>query len=90
MRPGQRPGESREVPHRFHRGNLGVRRSPGADFADEDHSAGEQREIIIGHSPAKRLLLVCFTERADGRVRIISTRRATRKERHDYEDYISP
>jgi hypothetical protein len=47
-------------------------------FADEDHSAEEEREIIIGHSPAKRLLLVCFTERADGRVRIISARRATK------------
>ena len=59
-------------------------------FADEDHSAEEQREIIIGHSRAKRLLLVCFTERADGRVRIISVRRATRKERLDYEDHITP
>jgi uncharacterized protein len=59
-------------------------------FADEDHSTEEQREIIIGHSRAKRLLLVCFTERADGRVRIISARRATRRERHDYEDHISP
>lgn len=59
-------------------------------FADEDHSTEEQREIMIGHSRAKRLLLVCFTERADGRVRIISARRATRRERHDYEDHISP
>ena len=59
-------------------------------FADEDHSAEQQREIIIGHSRAKRLLLVCFTEPADGRVRIIGARRTTRKERHDYEDYISP
>jgi len=59
-------------------------------FADEGHSAEEQREIIVGHSRARRLLLVCFTERADGRVRIISARRATRKERDDYEDYISP
>jgi len=59
-------------------------------FGDEGHSAEEQREIIIGHSRAKRLLLICFTERADGRIRIISARRATRKERHDYEDYISP
>jgi uncharacterized protein len=59
-------------------------------FADEDHSTEAQREIMIGHSRAKRLLLVCFTERADGRVRIIIARRATRRERHDYEDHISP
>jgi uncharacterized DUF497 family protein len=37
-------------------------------FADEGHSADQQREIIIGHSQAKRLLLVSFTEAAEGRV----------------------
>ena len=30
-------------------------------FDDEDHSIEEQREIIIGHSAKKRLLVVCFT-----------------------------
>jgi len=58
-------------------------------FADEDHSTNEQREIIIGHSQAKRLLLVCFTEREEGWARIISARRATRKEQRDYEEYIT-
>ena len=57
-------------------------------FVDEDHSADEGREIIVGHSHAKRLLLVCFTEPDQGRVRIISARRATRRERHYYEDYL--
>ena len=32
-------------------------------FPDEDHSGEETREIIIGHSTAKRLLLACCTER---------------------------
>jgi uncharacterized DUF497 family protein len=59
-------------------------------FADEDHSTDEQREIIIGHSQVKRLLLVCFTEREEGWVRIITARRATRKEQHDYEEHIAP
>jgi uncharacterized DUF497 family protein len=59
-------------------------------FADEDHSANEQREIIIGHSQANRLLLVCFSEPEEGRVRIISARRATRREQHDYEGHITP
>ena len=59
-------------------------------FADEDHSADERREIIVGHSRAKRLLLVCFTEREDGQVRIVSARRATRREQHDYEDHVTP
>jgi uncharacterized DUF497 family protein len=55
-------------------------------FADEGHSTGEQREIIIRHSQAKRLLLVCFTESDEGRVRIVSARRATRREQRDYEE----
>lgn len=56
-----------------------------AIFDDEVHSEEEQREIIIGHSAKNRLLLVCFTERA-GAIRIISARRATKRERTDYEE----
>jgi hypothetical protein len=55
-------------------------------FPDEEHSTEEFREIIVGHSVAKQLLLVCFTERETGRIRIISARRATRLEQHDYEE----
>jgi uncharacterized protein len=54
-------------------------------FDDEAHSAQETRELILGHSTSNRLLLVSFTER-DGVVRIISARRATPKERRDYEN----
>ena len=54
---------------------------------DPDHSADESREIIVGHSMGQRLLIVSFTERG-GRVRIISARAATRRERHDYEQGI--
>ncbi len=56
-----------------------------AIFDDEAHSEEEQREIIIGHSAEDRLLLVCFTERA-GAIRIISARRATKREHRDYEE----
>jgi hypothetical protein len=56
-----------------------------AIFDDEAHSTEEQREIIVGHSDKNRLLLVCFTERA-GAIRIISARRATNRERKDYEE----
>lgn len=35
-------------------------------FNDELHSVGEAREFIIGHSSRNRLLIVCFTERANG------------------------
>ncbi len=58
-------------------------------FEDEEHSAGEQREFIIGHSTSKRLLLVCFSETMKDGVRIISARRTTRGEQHDYEEYVS-
>lgn len=58
-----------------------------AIFDDEQHSAGEEREIIIGHSGQRRLLLVFFTERPRA-VRIFSARPATRQEQKDYEEGI--
>ncbi len=57
-------------------------------FPDEDHSDGEEREIIVGYSILDRVLLVSFTERSVGRVRIISARKATRREQKDYEENI--
>jgi uncharacterized protein len=57
-------------------------------FADEDHSNGEEREIIVGYSFLDRVLLVSFTERQMDRVRIISARRATRREQKDYEENL--
>jgi uncharacterized DUF497 family protein len=56
-----------------------------AIFDDEAHSQEEHREIIIGHSARERLVVVSFTERA-GVIRIISARRATKRERQDYEE----
>ena len=58
-------------------------------FDDEDFAVGERREIIIGHSTRNRLLLICFIEREDV-IRIISARKATRNERKDYEEGITP
>jgi uncharacterized DUF497 family protein len=57
-------------------------------FLDEDHSQGETREIIIGHSIMRRLMILCFTVRSNDRIRIISARPATRRERSDYENYL--
>jgi uncharacterized DUF497 family protein len=54
-------------------------------FKDEDHSIGERREIMIGHSDEHRLLLVSFTERGD-KIRIISARNVTKRERRDHEE----
>jgi uncharacterized DUF497 family protein len=58
-------------------------------FGDEEHSEGEPREIIIGHSVKQRLILACFTVR-ETRIRIISARKATRLERKDYEKNVRP
>jgi hypothetical protein len=56
-------------------------------FNDEDHSSiHEMREIIVGYSVTKRLLLVSFMERAENVIRIISSRQATTRERGDYEE----
>ena len=57
-------------------------------FDDEEHSIDERREIIIGHSVNNQLLLVCFTERPNQIIRIISARRPTPKERKDYEENV--
>jgi len=57
-------------------------------FDDEDHSIEEQREITIGHSTKQRLLLVCFTARG-AVIRIFSARKATKRERQDYEENVS-
>lgn len=54
-------------------------------FDDMEHSEGEHREIIIGYSTLRRLILVCFVERAVDTIRIISARRATKDEIKDYE-----
>jgi len=50
-------------------------------FFDDDHSSNEERFLLLGMSIGARLLLVCHCEREAGHViRIISARRATRRE----------
>lgn len=58
-------------------------------FDDENQPADERREIIVGHSVQGGLLVICFTEREDG-IRILSARKATRNERKDYEENVTP
>jgi uncharacterized DUF497 family protein len=53
--------------------------------ADPDHSESERRVILVGHSARHRLLLVAFTDR-QGKIRLISAREVTRRERRDYEE----
>ncbi|OQW87991.1 MAG: hypothetical protein BWK78_08575 [Thiotrichaceae bacterium IS1] len=56
-------------------------------FYDAGHSEEEDREILLGHSKQGRLLVVCYTLRGD-LIRLISARRATRKEAQDYAKRI--
>jgi len=59
-------------------------------FDDEEHSDDEIREIAIGHTILQRLVLVSFTERREDLIRIISARKATKRERTDYEEGTHP
>lgn len=54
---------------------------------DPDHSDDEERAIIIGHATRDRnqMLFVSFAARGN-RIRLISARPATRKERKTYEE----
>jgi uncharacterized DUF497 family protein len=53
-------------------------------ISDPDHSIGEYRFLSMGHSIRHRILVVSYTERED-RIRIISARTASSKERRQYE-----
>jgi len=57
-------------------------------FDDELHSTDERREIIIGRSISNRLVVVCFTERSNERIRIINARLRTPKEQKAYEENV--
>jgi uncharacterized protein len=52
---------------------------------DPDHSRGEQRYVDIGASEEGHILVVSYADRG-GRIRLISCRKATRKERRQYEE----
>ena len=57
-------------------------------FDDPDHSEGEHREIIIGHSLTGVLLLVSFTEHEEDVIRLISARTTDAAERRTYEETL--
>ena len=55
------------------------------DFYDPDHSDNEDRFIIIGQSQQGHLLVVSYAERRQ-KIRLISAREATRREKETYEE----
>ncbi len=53
--------------------------------SDPDHSDDEERFVLIGLSAALRMLVVCHCYRVrDDVIRIVSARRATKPENHQY------
>jgi hypothetical protein len=55
-------------------------------FPDPMHSAEEDRFLTFGRSSSGRFVVVAHTDR-DDRIRLISAREMTRKERSDYEQF---
>ncbi len=55
--------------------------------SDPDHSSDEDHYILIGQSSRRRLLFVVHVYREAGnKIRIISARRATKKEMKDFQE----
>jgi uncharacterized DUF497 family protein len=53
----------------------------GVQFFDGDHSSDEERFLMLGMSSGAKLLIVCHCDREQGEViRIISARKATKRE----------
>jgi uncharacterized DUF497 family protein len=63
----------------------GVFQDPLAVTVEDPDAEGEQRFVTVGLGSAGELLVVIYTEEQDEEVRLISARRATRKERKQYE-----
>lgn len=61
----------------------------GRLFYDPEHSEAEDRFILLGMSSAARILIVIHCYRgSDSVIRVISARKATRKEVQFYEEGI--
>lgn len=59
----------------------------GLERRDEKHSDYEERFIRLGTSRRGRILVTVFTQRGNS-IRIISSRRATRREVKSYEEGV--
>ena len=53
-------------------------------FEDRKHSKSEARSYVLGQTDAGRLLMIVFTIRGD-KIRVISAREMSRKEKRIYE-----
>jgi hypothetical protein len=78
--------ESNERKHgvRFEEASQAFADELSSVVTDPDHSVDEERFILFGKTFQDNLLVIAFTER-NGRIRIISARPMTRREREAYE-----
>ncbi len=58
------------------------------EFYDPDHSATEDRFLMLGLSYKLRILVVSYTVRNDTEIRIISARKAVKKEKEAYRERL--
>jgi uncharacterized DUF497 family protein len=61
--------------------------TPVLVLPDPKHSLGENRLVLLGRTPADRRLVVVFTIR-NSRIRVISARDMSKKERKIYDEAI--
>jgi hypothetical protein len=55
------------------------------EYYDPDHSESEDRFLMLGHSYRTRILVISYTLGKDVKeIRIISARKATKKEQKEY------
>ena len=60
-------------------------------IADPDHSAEEDRFVLLGLSISLRMQVVCHCyRRSGGMIRIISARKAIKPERSRYDQRLKP
>ncbi|MCB9419599.1 MAG: BrnT family toxin [Ardenticatenaceae bacterium] len=62
----------------------GIFYDPLAIHTEDPYTEGEERWIAVGMGSANQILVVVYTFRGD-EIRLISVRRATRREVKDYE-----
>jgi uncharacterized DUF497 family protein len=82
----KKKAKTNEVKHKvsFNEASTVFKDTLSLTIKDPLHSDEEERYIIIGESLKQRLLVVVHTERND-RIRILSARKAAKKERRYYE-----
>ena len=61
---------------------------PLALVREDEDAQGEMRFVLVGLSSEGRLLTVCYTLREEETIRLISARKATRREERHYAQGI--